>query len=146
MFCKECGQEFKDDTQAVCLSCGVKKGNGTKFCTKCGTEKKTTNQDVCLECGNSFKTSSIDTSSLIPGKKTKLITLLLWVFLGGFGGHYFYVGNVKRAVVYIILSVCGFITFGITTIAVGILLIIDIINILTDKFKDEDGNIISEWQ
>lgn len=141
MFCKECGQKFASENATVCLNCGVRKGNGVNYCDNCGAPKKSLNQDVCLTCGKDFKKISFGTNS----KKTKIVALLLWIFLGGFGGHYFYVGKTGKAILYICLSICGFLTFGITTIVVGIMLIVDLVKILTDKFEDSNGNLITQW-
>lgn len=141
MYCKECGQKFINETSTVCLNCGVKKGNGTSFCDGCGEKKKSDRQDVCLSCGKDFKKLSLNLSN----SKTKVITLLLWFFLGGFGAHCFYVGRTGKAITYICLTLGGFITFGITSIISFIMLIIDLIKILTDKFEDSNGNLITQW-
>ena len=141
MFCKECGQELISENTTVCLNCGVKKGNGTKFCDICGEEKKRLNQDVCLSCGKDFKKITFSSGS----RKTKIVLLLLWFFLGGFGGHLFYVGRNKKAILYICLTIGGFLTFGITSIIVFVMAIIDLVQVLTDKFEDSTGNLITEW-
>ena len=141
MYCRECGEKFINDVATVCLSCGVKKGNGIKYCDGCGEKKKSERQDVCLSCGKDFKRLSLN----IGTSKTKLITLLLWFFVGGFGGHCFYVGRTGQAIAYICLTLGGFITFGITSIIAAIMLIIDVIRILTDKFEDSNGILVTQW-
>lgn len=141
MYCKECGKKFNDEMSVVCLECGVKKGNGNKYCDNCGEAKKSENQDICLSCGNDFKLSANGGSS----EKTKLITLLLWFFLGGFGVHQFYVGNTSKGITYIALTLGGFLTCGLTSIGALILMVIDLIKILTDKFEDSNGNVITKW-
>lgn len=141
MYCKECGQPYQNETSMVCLYCGVKKGNGKNYCDQCGELKKSENQDVCLKCGKEFKRSILTTN----GSKTILITLILWFFLGAFGGHQFYAGHTGKGILYICLTLLGVITFGITAIIVFVLLIVDLINILTGKFKDKDGLAITQW-
>ena len=141
MYCKECGEKYENETSTVCLHCGVKKGNGNKYCDNCGEIKKSENQDVCLNCGKEFKKKYISDSS----EKTKLIALLLWFFLGGFGAHQFYVGNVTKGVIYISLTLGGFLTCGLTSIITLVLMVIDLIKILTDKFEDANGNVITKW-
>ena len=140
MYCKECGKMFESDSAAVCLHCGVKKGNGTNHCDGCGEHKKSANQDICLNCGKDFKKSGKGSTD-----KTKLVALLLSLFVGGFGAHQFYVGNTGKAVTLLILTLCGFITCGITSIVSLIIQIIDIVKICSNKFEDSNGNILDEW-
>ncbi|WP_297639763.1 NINE protein [uncultured Clostridium sp.] len=138
MYCKECGAELSNDESKFCTSCGVKKENGNKFCQACGTERVNPNQEVCLNCGVEFK-------KVGNGDKKKTPALLLALFLGGFGAHLFYVGRAGKAMLYIALTLSGFLTCGVTTIIAGVLEIIDIVFICTDKFTDSEGNILSEW-
>lgn len=63
--------------------------------------------------------------------KEWLVTLLLCLFLGSIGGHRFYVGKIGTGILQLI-------TLG----GCGIWTIIDLIMILTGKFKDKDGNEI----
>lgn len=141
MFCKECGEKFMAENSTVCLSCGVKKGNGANFCSNCGEQKKSLNQDVCLNCGKEFKKNAFGNVS----RKTKIVTLVLWFIFGGFGGHHFYVGRTGKAILYICLTLGGFLTFGITSFITFIMVIIDLIEILTNKFKDSTGNLVTQW-
>lgn len=60
-----------------------------------------------------------------------LVTLALWFFLGGFGGHRFYNGKVGTGILMII-------TLG----GLGIWWLIDGIFILLGDFKDKEGNAI----
>ncbi len=70
-------------------------------------------------------------------EKSKLCwttTLLLCLFTGCVGGHRFYSGHKGRAILYI------FTLGGI----IGILPLIDLISILTGKFLDAEGKLISK--
>lgn len=146
MYCKECGTAFQSDASSVCLECGTKKGNGKKYCDNCGTEKKRENQDVCLECGKDFKKLFGNFSSGSgDSNKTKLVMLLLWFFLGSIGVHCFYAGLKGRGFIYVGLFIGMFFTCGLTSIGTLILGIIDLVKLLTDKFEDGDGNIITQW-
>lgn len=53
MYCRNCGAEMPDNA-AVCVKCGVSKGNGDKFCYNCGTETNP-EQAICLKCGVSLQ-------------------------------------------------------------------------------------------
>lgn len=60
--------------------------------------------------------------------KDWLVTLLLSLFLGSIGVHRFYVGKIGTGILQLI-------TLG----GCGIWTLIDIITIVTGKFKDKDG-------
>lgn len=94
MYCKECGQEFMNDTASVWLNFGVKKENGESFCDTCGEKKKSEREDICLSCGKGFKKLTLNGGT----SKTKLVTLLLWFFVVFWGGHCFYVGKTGKAI------------------------------------------------
>ena len=150
MYCKECGNEYDNPSANFCLECGVKKENGNNFCQTCGTAKKSPNQDVCLNCGNEFRQTFARNFTENTSDKNKLVYLVLWFFLGGIGGHLFYVGDNGKAVMYIMLSLIGgflaIFTCGVTALPIAIFLIVDLVNILTDKVRDQNGYVISEWK
>lgn len=64
----------------------------------------------------------------VTSDKSKTTALLLCIFLGFFGIHYFYVGRIGKGILYLF-------TFGI----VGIGWIIDLIVIASGGFKDNAG-------
>ncbi|MBR5900275.1 MAG: TM2 domain-containing protein [Clostridia bacterium] len=61
-------------------------------------------------------------------KKSKLVALILLIFLGGIGAHRFYVGKFGTGLIYLF-----------TGAVFGIGWIIDLIGILTGSFKDANG-------
>ena len=63
--------------------------------------------------------------------KSKVVALLLCIFLGGLGIHRFYVGKVGTGILYLFTG--GL--FGIGTL-------VDIIKIAIGKFTDKDGNAL----
>ena len=64
--------------------------------------------------------------------KDWLVTLLLCWFLGVVGGHRFYAGKIGTGILQLI-------TLG----GCGIWVIIDLILVITGKFTDAQGNVIS---
>lgn len=67
---------------------------------------------------------------LTNDKKSTGVAYLLWFFLGGLGGHRFYLGKTGSAVVQLLLSIVGWATvavvFGLVLlIPLGIWLIVD---------------------
>lgn len=121
MFCKNCG-EAMNDNQAICLKCGVKTGEGNAYCANCG-EAVDANASVCLKCGVAIKKAAAEGD--LAGKDKVTIALVCF-FLGGLGIHNFMMGETKKGVVRIVLSLCC----GIG----GILALIDFIKILMDKY------------
>lgn len=64
-------------------------------------------------------------------EKNWLTTLLLCIFLGGFGVHRFYAGKIGTGILMILT--CG---------GCGIWTLIDLIMIIMGNFTDKDGNAI----
>lgn len=64
--------------------------------------------------------------------KRKLIALILCIFLGYFGAHRFYVGKTLSGVVWLVT--CGVFGFG---------WFIDIALIISDKFTDQNNNLLA---
>ena len=120
MYCKNCGEQMNDN-QAICLKCGVKTGEGSAFCANCGKEVGP-NAEVCLSCGVAIKKASAG-----YGNYDKVVIALICFFLGGLGIHNFMLGETKKGIVKIVLSLC----FGIGSI----LALIDFIKILMDKYE-----------
>ena len=120
MYCKNCG-ELMNDNQAICLKCGVKTGEGNLFCANCG-KNVAPNAEVCLNCGVAIKKASAG-----YGNYDKITIALICFFLGGLGIHNFMLGETKKGIVRIVLSLC----FGIG----AIIALIDFIKILTDKYE-----------
>ena len=97
------------------------------FCSSCGeTIKK--EAEICPKCG--VRQRRVGGSS--TESQNWLTCLLLCVFLGYFGAHRFYAGKIGTGVLMLL-------TGG----GCGIWWLIDLIMILTEKFADSAGNVIS---
>ncbi len=76
-----------------------------KFCTECGQVIKL-KAEICPKCGvRQIISTTLDLGSLgttSPSGRNRLIAILLAFFVGGFGGHKFYVGQIGRGVLYLI--------------------------------------------
>ena len=102
MYCKNCG-ELMNDNQAICVKCGVKVGEGNKYCANCGKEIAE-NADVCLNCGVSNKKPN---ANYLNGQD-KIVMILVALFVGGLGIHNFMMGETKKGIFRIIMSLfCG---------------------------------------
>ena len=129
MFCKNCG-EAMNDNQAICLKCGVKTGTGNSFCANCG-KPVDANADVCLSCGVAIK-GGVNGDYL--NGKDKITLALICFFLGGLGIHNFMLGETKKGVLKIVLSLC---------VGLGwIFALVDFIKILTDKYEVNPEKLI----
>lgn len=127
MFCTNCGKEMNDN-QAICLSCGVKTGEGKSYCSNCGNQVAP-NAEVCLSCGVALKKADGDL-----GGKDKVTMALVCFFLGGLGIHNFMLGENKKGIFKIVMSLC----LGLG----GILALIDFIRILMDKYTVDPEKLI----
>lgn len=94
----------------------------SKFCRECGNEihEKAV---ICPKCGCKIKCE-------LNTDKNKWIALILWFFLGAFGGHRFYVGDTGTGIAYVLCTLFGWILLGIPYIIEVILLVVDLVSIL----------------
>ena len=127
MYCRNCGSELNDN-QAICLKCGVKVGEGKAYCANCG-QPVAENAAVCLSCGVAIKgagAAAAGNGEYLNGQNKTTMALICF-FLGGLGIHNFMMGETKKGVFKIIMSICC----GIG----AILALIDFVKILTDKYE-----------
>ncbi len=130
MYCRNCGAEMNDN-QAICLKCGVKTGEGNGFCTNCGNAVAP-EAAVCLNCGVAVKAPKKDGD--LAGQD-KVVMLIVCFFLGGLGIHNFMMGEKKKGIFKIILTVVG---CGIG----GIFALIDFIKIAIGSYNADPEKLI----
>jgi TM2 domain-containing membrane protein YozV len=99
------------------------------YCSNCGKEIDN-NAAFCAYCGTATKNQTF-ANPIIDGVQRYdwLTTLLLCFFLGGFGVHSFY--TKKTAI-----GVAQLLTLG----GCGIWALIDLIMIITEGYRDGNGN------
>lgn len=131
-FCRNCGNQM-DDIAAICVKCGVAKGNGNAFCPNCG-QPTVPGAAVCTSCGIALNNTVEQKTS----EKSKMAAGLLGIFLGAWGIHNFYLGNTSRAVIQLVLTIvtCG--VAGIWGFIEGILILCGNIN------TDANGNKLKD--
>ena len=121
MYCTNCGKEMNDN-QAICLSCGVKTGEGKGYCPNCG-QAVAPDASVCTSCGVALKKAN---AAGDLGGQSKTTMAVISILVGGLGIHNFMMGETKKGIVKIVASLCC----GLG----AILALIDFIKILTDKY------------
>ena len=119
MYCKNCVESL-NDKQVVCIKCGVQVGEGDLYCSTCGKEVQT-GAVVCLSCGCAIKSAKTSLKNSLNGQNKTTMALVSF-FLGGLGIHNFMMGEKKKGILRILLSLC----FGLGSI----LALIDFIKIL----------------
>lgn len=95
------------------------------FCKHCGTQVND-NAVICVSCGCSVKGEAINGNE--RSQKSKTTALILCIFLGGLGIHRFYVGKIGTGILMLL-------TLGL----LGIMTLIDFINIVFGNFTDNEG-------
>ena len=119
MFCRNCGDQI--GTSKICPNCQTPAGEGNQRCPNCG-KRVSMLAHKCEHCGSFFyeKQSGLDGHS-------KLLMALLAFFLGGLGIHNLVMGEIKKCITRIILTlVCG----------IGWLVaLVDMIKIIANKYE-----------
>ena len=100
------------------------------YCKNCGKELPE-NADVCLNCGTSVNKTGLEGNL---GGYSKVVMAVICFFLGGLGIHNFMLGETKKGIFKIVMSLC----FGIG----AILALIDFVRILIDKYEINPDKLI----
>lgn len=114
-----------------CPNCGAPLEG--KRCSYCNYEVPVINNDNHVNEHVDYEYKNIQNNTTYVfnnycSNKSKGVALLLCIFLGGLGAHYFYVGRLFKGLLY--LFTAGLFGFG---------WIIDIFVILFGRFKDSNG-------
>lgn len=126
MYCRNCGKQIEDKA-IVCVHCGVAPMSEKKFCNNCGIETQP-NQVVCTSCGVAL----VGTTE----EKSKIVTGLFALLLGGFAAHKFYLGYTSEAIITLVIMWGGLILLGIPTVVMTFIVFIEGIIYLTKSDKE----------
>ncbi|WP_027849784.1 TM2 domain-containing protein [Marinospirillum minutulum] len=77
------------------------KGADEKFCSDCGETIKA-KAEICPKCGVRQSAVPGSLTATAPNGKSKVAAALLAFFLGGFGVHKFYLGQVGLGILYLV--------------------------------------------
>jgi TM2 domain-containing membrane protein YozV len=106
--------------------------NNHKYCDKCGRNILTSSA-YCSVCGSPQGAQFIATPLQQRNRDLRwLLTLLLCMSLGTLGIHNFFNGKITYGILQLL-------TLG----GLGIWVLIDLIFIVTNNFKDAEGNTVS---
>lgn len=109
---------------------------GQVFCRYCGESIKK-EAEICPKCGvrqipiGPVKAPLAEDES----EKSRMIALIFWVCLNGYGAHHFYAGRIGTGILQLFF---GWATFYIWNL-------VDLIFILSGTFKDEKGKKLTRW-
>ena len=144
MRCPSCGA---DVDSAYCGYCGTKMPIERVETTTINAENVTVNNyygaqpqqdpiDALRSAAYSAVNSAFANTTPVSGAspKSRMIALLLCIFLGFFGAHRFYTGHYLIGAIYLF-------TIGVF----GIGWIVDIVLIAIGKFRDKDGLVVANW-
>jgi TM2 domain-containing membrane protein YozV/ribosomal protein L40E len=104
------------------------KASDEKFCNECGAIIKA-KAEICPKCGVRQFLPSNALGAAAPNGKTKIAAALFAFFLGGFGAHKFYLGQIGKGFLYLLFC---------WTLIPGIIAFIEFIIYLT--MSDETFN------
>lgn len=103
-----------------------------KYCSKCGKEL-VDEAVICTGCGCAVEAPK-KAKDINASPKSRLVVLLLCIFVGTLGIHRFYVGKVGTGILWLLTAGC----FGIGAL-------IDLIMIICGSFTDKEGKFVSDW-
>ncbi len=156
MYCRNCGKEFIElaGKPEICAHCGARALAATAFCLQCGSPTNA-NAVVCVRCGASLESiggaPSTDKVQDKTSRKSRLILVLLSLFLGWLGVHRFYSGKIVTGIIMLVLAVIGGFTVaiaGLGLIPLGIVSIWnlnDLFKAVIGRLKDRQGKRITRW-
>ncbi|MFR1189045.1 MAG: NINE protein [Oscillospiraceae bacterium] len=103
-----------------------------KYCSQCGAQL-VDEAVVCPQCGCAVAPQKTVDPNASP--KSRLVALLLCIFVGALGIHRFYVGKIGTGVLWLLTAGC----FGIGAL-------VDLIMLACGTFTDSDGKPVTDWQ
>ena len=104
MFCRNCGAEI--GLKHECPDCNTQAGEGKNYCPHCGS-KVSAWASKCPHCDTSFVEKEVEEARDLDGH-SRLGMSLLAFFLGAWGIHCFVMGEPKKGMLRIILTLaCG---------------------------------------
>lgn len=129
-------QEADNQPKKFCKHCGERIDVECIICPKCGKQveqlkQETAQPSVVINNTNTNANVNQNTNNVGNGNypyKSKIVTLLLCLFLGGLGVHRFYVGKMGTGLIWLFTG--GFFFIG---------WIVDFIVILIGGFRDKAG-------
>ncbi len=80
---------------------GRRKSVDEKFCSECGQVIKL-KAEICPFCGVRQLAAPVSLGMLAENGRSRLVAILLAFFLGWFGAHKFYLGQVGWGIVYLL--------------------------------------------
>jgi TM2 domain-containing membrane protein YozV len=93
--------EIKGDIKMNEAGVPRQKGVGEKYCKDCGqliNEKA----EICPKCGVRQAPAPLSFGSSAPNGRNRILAALLAFFLGGFGVHKFYLGQIGLGILYLL--------------------------------------------
>lgn len=81
--------EVKTDSEKFCSECGAIINAKAEICPKCGVRQMS-------------PANSLNLGTVASNGKSRIAAALFAFFLGGFGGHKFYLGQIGQGILYLI--------------------------------------------
>ncbi len=136
MFCRNCGKELNPQME-FCTGCGCKKGDGNSYCPKCGKEMDP-KASACVSCGYILPQQGRPAGTDPTERKSVFHAGLLGLLFGTYGVHNFYLGNKKKALIQLLLTLLG---CGVGAVVSYVWSFVESIQILTGKINTDANGV-----
>ena len=127
---------MREGFRMFCPNCGSQTSDGANNCSNCGASLNANN--VQQTTGN-YQPNNMNNNG--GEQKSKLAAGLFGIFLGAFGVHDFYLGNVRNGVIKLCLTLIGWILCGLGPIAAQIWGLVDGILVLAGKVTTDANGV-----
>lgn len=138
MYCTNCSEQIANQAE-ICPKCGVRTFTVKKHCHGCGNSVNE-NQELCVNCGVMLKVKN--QTQAVNSSDNPVIMGILSFFITGLG-QLVMGQTLKGITMFVGAVIIMFVTFGLASIVVVAISVIDAVLIAKKK---QSGKVVGDWE